>query len=94
MGHRGWGHVRKLPSGRFQASYTDPNAAEIRHYASMTYTAREDADQGLTSERRDVELGRWVAPALRRAEAKIKSETVGDYAKRWIAERKLRLRHP
>jgi integrase len=33
-----------------------------------------------------------VAPALRRAEAKIKSESVADYAGRWIAERKLRPR--
>jgi len=91
-GHRGWGHIRKLPSGRFQASYMDPNAKEVRHYASMTYTAREDAEHWLINERRSMELKRWVAPALRRAEAKMKSETVADYAKRWIAERKLRPR--
>lgn len=91
-GHRGWGHIRTLPSGRFQASYMDPTAKEVRHYAPMTYTARVDAEHWLTNERRSMELNRWVAPALRRAEAKIKSETVADYAKRWIAERKLRPR--
>ena len=91
-GHRGWGHIRKLPSGRFQASYMDPNVKEVRHYAPMTYTAREDAEHWLTNERRSMELKRWVAPALRRAEAKVKSESVADYGKRWIAERKLRPR--
>jgi integrase len=91
-GHRGWGHIRKLPSGRFQASYMDPNAKEVRHYSPITYTAREDAEHWLTNERRSIELGTWVAPALRHAEAKVKAETVADYAKRWIAERKLRPR--
>jgi integrase len=91
-GHRGWGHIRKLPSGRFQASYMDPHAKEVRHYAPMTYTARVDAEHWLIDERRSMELKRWVAPAQRRAEAKIKSESVADYTERWIAERKLRPR--
>lgn len=88
-GHRGWGHIRKLPSGRFQASYMDPQAKEIRHYAPITYTARVDAEYWLTNERRAIELDRWVAPALRRAEAAVKAETLTAYATRWIAERKL-----
>ena len=88
-GHRGWGHIRTLPSGRYQASYKDPNAKEVRHYAPMTYTARADAEHWLTNERRSMELNRWVPPALRAAQAQIKSETVADYAKRWVAERKL-----
>jgi integrase len=91
-GHRGWGHIRKLPSGRFQASYMDPHAKEVRHHAPVTYTAREDAEHWLTNERRSIELGRWVAPALRKAEEAVKAETVTDYARRWIAERKLRPR--
>lgn len=91
-GHRGWGHIRKLPSGRYQASYIGPHDKMVRHYSPITYTAREDAEHWLTDERRSIELDRWVAPALRQAEAKTKSETVAEYAQRWIAERKLRPR--
>jgi integrase len=91
-GHRGWGHIRKLPSARFQASYIGPHDKMVRHYSPITYTAREDAEHWLTNERRSIELNRWMAPALRRAEAKVKAITVGDYAATWIAERKLRPR--
>lgn len=91
-GHRGWGHIRRLPSGRYQASYVGPHDKLVRHYAPITYTAREDAAHWLTDERRTIELGRWTPPALRRAEAQIRSESVADYAHRWVAERKLRPR--
>ena len=70
-----------------------PHDKMVRHYAAKTYTAREDAEGWLANERRSVEQGTWVAPALRRAEAKIKAETVADlHGTRWIAERKLRPR--
>ena len=52
-GHRGWGHVRKLPSGRFQASYIGPDGN--RHRAPMTYGKRADANGWLVDERRALE---------------------------------------
>ena len=91
-GHRGWGHIRKLPSGKYQASYVGPHDKMVRHYAPATYTSKEDAEGWLANERRTVEQGTWVAPALRRAEAKVKAVTVADYTAIWIAERKLRPR--
>jgi integrase len=91
-GHRGWGHIRKLPSGRFQASYIGPHDRMVRHYSPHTYTARQDAEHWLTNERRTIEQDRWVAPALRAAEAEVKAVTVADYTARWVAERKLRPR--
>jgi integrase len=50
----------------------------------------------LAGERRAIEQGTWIAPALRRAETKAKAKTVAEYAATWIAERKLaaRTRHP
>ncbi len=35
-GSRGWGHIRKLPSGNLQASYIGPDLR--RHTAPTTYT--------------------------------------------------------
>ena len=44
--HRGFGHVRKLPSKRWQASYIGPDLA--RHAAQQTFDTREDAEGWLT----------------------------------------------
>jgi hypothetical protein len=33
---RGWGHIRRLPSKRFQASYVGPDV--LRHTAPRTFT--------------------------------------------------------
>ncbi len=39
---RGFGYLRRLPSGRWQASYLGPDGA--RHLAPTTFLARQDAD--------------------------------------------------
>ncbi|PND54351.1 integrase [Mycobacterium sp. ENV421] len=88
-GHRGWGHIRKLPSGRYQASYVEKGNRMVRHTAALTYTAKEDAEHWLASERREMERGTWTPPPLRRAEKAVKSVTVAQFATTWIAERKL-----
>ena len=89
-GHRGWGHVRKLPSGRFQASYLGPDGK--RHRAPMTYSKRADADGWLSDERRALErdslgVSAWTAPADRNAQRWVQGESLSVFGKRWIAER-------
>jgi hypothetical protein len=47
---RSWGHVRRLPSGRFQASYIGPDLK--RNNARITFTAKEDAEAWLDTQSR------------------------------------------
>ena len=60
---RGWGHIRRLPSGRYQASYEGPDLT--RHTAPDTFSAKQDAEEWLTRERRVMLDGGWVAPSQR-----------------------------
>ena len=85
---RSFGTLRKLPSGRFQATYVGPDME--RHAAPVTFEAKIDAEGWLASERRLIERDDWMPPARRAAvEAaalQAASETVGTYANRWLAE--------
>ncbi|MEP9391683.1 site-specific integrase [Gordonia sp. VNK1] len=89
-GHRGWGYIRKLPSGRLQASYVGPDL--VRHTAPTTYTHRIDAEGWLSNERRKIEMDAWEPPALARERAKARIITLGDYADQWVEERTLKPR--
>uniref|UniRef100_UPI003D8F9097 tyrosine-type recombinase/integrase n=1 Tax=Gordonia sp. B7-2 TaxID=3420932 RepID=UPI003D8F9097 len=84
-GRRGWGYIRKLPSGRFQASYIGDDLK--RHKAPRTFTAKMDAEAWLAKERRELEVGTWEPP--KRPVPALDLET---YADRWVDERKLRPR--
>jgi hypothetical protein len=77
-GRRRFGWVRKLPSGRFQASYLGPDGQ--RRYAPDTFESKTAADQHLVKVESLITAGEWTDPAR----AKIK---LADYAERWIAER-------
>jgi len=87
--HRGWGHIRRLPSGRYQASYVEQKNRMIRHNAPMTFSAKVDAEHWLANARREMERGSWTPPAQRSAERMAKMVTLAAYAENWIAERKL-----
>lgn len=89
-GHRGWGWIRKLPSGRLQASYIGPDL--IRHTAPKTFTARMDAEHWLSAERRLIERDEWTPPKERAAAQKARAVTVGEYADRWIEHRNVKPR--
>ena len=89
-GHRGWGHIRRLPSGRYQASYVGPYSKATRHYPPTTYGTRELAERWLSDERRLIEAGKWTPPATRTIAQTAPAVTVAGYATTWIAERKLR----
>lgn len=80
---RGFGSIRRLPSGRYQARYTGPDTAV--HKAPNTFDTRLDAEAWLTDRRREISRGDWAAVSP------IRHVTIfGTYAATWIAERDLR----
>jgi integrase len=84
---RAFGHVRRLPSWRYQASYTGPDRQ--RHNAPVTFAAKLDAEAWLALESRLVGLGEWTPPDLR-LKPQDKSLTLGEYAETWWVERTLK----
>lgn len=72
---RSFGAVRKLPSGRYQASYLDPTGQ--RRNAPETFTAKIDADAWLAIQRAALETGSW-----RGRDERI---TVAEFAEQWLA---------
>lgn len=88
MTRRGFGTIRALPSGRFQATYMGPDKA--RHAAPLTFTAKVDAEGWLRDERRLIENETWTSPAARAAEkARLEASPIfKDYAEEWVANRR------
>jgi integrase len=80
---RSFGTVRKLPSGRFQASYLGRD--DERHKALDTFLTRGDADGWLSAQRTALDVGTWRSP---------KSGTIvlRDYAVPWLEGRTLKPR--
>ena len=58
---RGFGHVRRLASGRYQTSYIGPD--KQRHNAPATFDAKIDAEAWLALENRLIALGEWTPPS-------------------------------
>lgn len=90
---REFGAIRRLPSGNYQASYPGPDL--VRHVAPVTFETKDAAVVWLSAERRLVEAAHaggtaWVAPEVRarvqQADADV--ERFGQYASRWIRERR------
>ncbi len=77
-GHRRFGNIRQLPSGRFQASYLAPNGQ--RRTAPKTFTRKGDAEKWLTLAEAQILSGEWTDPER----GKVK---LGDYAGKWIEQR-------
>jgi hypothetical protein len=75
----GWGSVRRLPSGRFQARY---RIASVEHLAPQTFPTVHEAHAFLATRRAEVERGAWVDLDA----AKV---TLEEYAWRWLRERPL-----
>jgi len=91
---RDFGHIRKLPSGRYQASFTGPDL--LRHNAPVTFEAKDLAIMWLLNEKRQIDdaaaaEARWVSPTERFEQVRKlnqAAETLGDYGRRWIVERR------
>ena len=77
-GHRRFGNVRKLPSGRYQARYPGPDG-RMRN-APETFARKSDADLYLTLVEAQIARREWIDPER----GKVK---LGDYARRWIDQR-------
>jgi integrase len=86
---RSFGQVRRLPSKRWQAFYTGPDAA--LHYAPNTFDAKIDAEAWLVDERRLISSRLWTPPRQRDALAAT-AVTLNTYVKPWLADRTLKPR--
>ena len=60
MARRYFGNIRKLPSGRYQASYKGPDGK--RHTAPSTFDSRVYADAWLARVHGDIQRGQWQPP--------------------------------
>jgi integrase len=88
--HRGWGHVRKRPGGKYQASYIGPDL--VRHCAPKTFTAKMDAEHWLSDERRMIERGDWTSPRKRVENVVAQHITLAEYGQTWINQRNVKPR--
>ncbi|MCZ9328704.1 tyrosine-type recombinase/integrase [Nocardia farcinica] len=77
MGRRRFGTVRKLPSGKFQASFIGPNGK--RQTAPNTFRTKTDADRYLVKVEADISRGAWLDEQLGR-------QRFEDYARAYLAE--------
>jgi integrase len=77
MTRRRFGHLRKLPSGRWQASFRGPDGR--RQTAPTTFTTKSDADRWLAKVDIDLTRGSWLDDSAAR-------EPFGTYARQWLAD--------
>lgn len=82
---REWGKVRKLPSGRLQASYVGPDGE--RYPAPLTFDNATDAKTWLAGVRGDMQAGRWVSPKTVAAVKVERAQSLGEYAEAWLTSR-------
>ena len=74
---RRFGKIRKLPSGRFRASFIGPSGT--RQTASDTFRLRTEAAKWLSLVEADMARGIWVDEKLGR-------ESFGNYARGWLRD--------
>ena len=72
---RPFGYVRKLPSGKYHASYLGPDRQ--RHNAPTTYRRASDAKRWLRHEQTAIEQGAWESPTTR-------EKTFGEFCAEYI----------
>lgn len=73
---RRFGAVRRLPSGRWQASYRAPDGS--RRTAPATFATKTDADRWVSAVETDLLRGTWIDDAAARV-------AFADYATDWLA---------
>jgi integrase len=74
---RRFGMVRKLPSGKYQASFIGPSG--IRQTAPQTFRTKTDANRWLSTVEADLSRGTWLDDSLGR-------QPFGDYARAWLRD--------
>lgn len=82
-----FGSVRKLPSGRIQASYLGPDGK--RYNAPQTFDAAGDARGWLSVQRAKLVTGEWSpVHATRNSSARsLSADTLHEYAQQWLTTR-------
>lgn len=80
-----FGAVRRLPSGRVQASYVGPDG--VRHTAPHTFDTLTDARGWLATQRAKIVEGKWQSHEAARVSAGKSKGTLGDYAQTWLNTR-------
>lgn len=78
MARRGFGSVRKLPSGRWQARYRGPDG-QMRP-APRTFATKRAAEQWLSTTEVQIMHGDWIDPERSKV-------LVHQYVERWIEQR-------
>lgn len=73
---RRFGQIRKLPSGKFQASFIPLNSSK-RQNAPSTFVTKTDARAWLTKVEADLSRGTWLNDELGQ-------QTFGTYARAWL----------
>lgn len=84
-GRRSFGKLRRLPSGRWQASYVAPDGR--RRTAPTTFDTKGDASTWLAMRQSEIAEHRW-----RPAPPPADTTTLGEYAEGWLAGRQLKPR--
>jgi integrase len=77
VSRRDFGSVRRLPSGRWQATYWHDGR---RHTAPETFKAKADGTAWLAATQTSILKGQWIDPTAGKV-------TFGDYTTTWIAKR-------
>jgi integrase len=75
---RRFGQIRKLPSGKYQASFAPPSGGQ-RQNAPCTFTTKTDAKRWLAKVEGDLSRGTWLNEELG-------SRTFGSYAATWLRD--------
>ena len=75
---RRFGLIRKLPSGKFQASFVPPSGGR-RQNAPSTFVTKTDARAWLTKVEADLSRGTWLND-------KLSQQPFGTYARAWLRD--------
>lgn len=79
---RKFGRIRQFKSGRWQASYTGPDANV--YIAPKTFDAKVDAEAWLTDRRREIDRELWSPDS---GQEERPSAAFGEYAEGWLKQR-------
>lgn len=89
-GKRGFGTIRKLKSGRYQARYRAPDGQ--RHNAPITFERKRQAEQWLATVQASIATGTWQSEEEQKQEQKTRLEaeqaaqlTFTDWSARWLS---------
>jgi integrase len=88
-GHRSFGYIRTLASGRFQASYVGPDGK--RYFAQSSFRATRDANEWLSKRHVEIQREEWTSPTLQNKDrgktADYESSTLDSVMETFLANR-------